>query len=186
VKAWIDKENRALVEVSIASHTKANRESIDAWIDTAFDGHLVMPKSEIERLGLRVLADTDAILADGITTRLRCFYCVVDWMDQTIPIQVVKNVGNLSLIGTSLLAMLDFRINYRDRVCTLSRRTNYRGHRRRRRPRYKKLAAHRRQLRCSILFPLSVSIQKLFERPIGFVHWGLDFGPRVSSYQFLS
>ena len=56
MKAWIDKENRALVEVNIASHAKANRESIDAWIDTAFDGHLVMPKSEIERLGLGVLA----------------------------------------------------------------------------------------------------------------------------------
>jgi len=79
-----------------------------------------MPKSEIERLGLGVLADTDAILADGTTTRLRCYYCVVDWMDQTIPIQVVENVGNLPLIGTALLAMVDLRINYRDRVCTLS------------------------------------------------------------------
>ena len=79
-----------------------------------------MPKSEIERLGLGVLADTDAILADGTTTRLRCYYCVVDWMDQTIPIQVVENVGNLPLIGTALLAMVDLRISYRDRVCTLS------------------------------------------------------------------
>ena len=120
MKAWIDKENRALVEVSIASHAKANRESIDAWVDTAFDGHLVMPKSEIERLGLGVLADTGAILADGTTTRLRCYYCVVDWMDQTIPIQVVENVGDLPLIGTALLAMVDLRINYRDRVFTLS------------------------------------------------------------------
>jgi hypothetical protein len=38
----------------------------------------VMPKSEIERLELSVLADTDAILADGSTARLRCYYCVVD------------------------------------------------------------------------------------------------------------
>ena len=120
MKAWIDEENRAMVEVSVANHAKAQRESIAAWIDTAFDGHLVMPKSEIERLGLGVLADTDAVLADGSTARLRCYSCVVDWMDQTIPVQVVENIGNLPLIGTELLSTVDLRINYRARVCTLS------------------------------------------------------------------
>ena len=82
MKAWIDNENRAIVEVNIASHAKAKRQIVNAWIDTAFDGYLVMPKSEIESLCLKVLADTDAILADGTTTRLRCYYCVVDWLDQ--------------------------------------------------------------------------------------------------------
>jgi clan AA aspartic protease len=120
VKAWIDEENRAMVELHIANHAKAPRQIIHAWIDTAFDGHLVMPKSEIERLVLGVLADTDAVLADGSTTRLRCYYCVVDWMDQTIPIQVVENNGSLPLIGTGLLSGVDHRINYRTRVCTLS------------------------------------------------------------------
>ena len=109
-----------MVEVSIASHAKAKRHIVNAWIDTAFDGHLVMPKSEIESLGLRVLADTDAILADGTTTRLRCYYCVVDWVDQTIPVQVVENVGSLPLIGTALLSMADIRINYRTGVCTVT------------------------------------------------------------------
>jgi clan AA aspartic protease len=120
VKAWIDEENRAMVELHIANHAKAPRQIIHAWIDTAFDGHLVMPKSEIERLVLGVLADTDAVLADGSTPRLRCYYCVVDWMDQTIPIQVVENNGSLPLIGTGLLSGVDLRINYRTRVCTLS------------------------------------------------------------------
>jgi clan AA aspartic protease len=120
VKAWIDEENRAMVEVHVANHAKAPRQIIHAWIDTAFDGHLVMPKEEIERLGLGVLADTDAVLADGSTTRLRCYYCVVDWMDQTIPVQVVENNGSLPLIGTGLLSGADLRINYRTGVCTLS------------------------------------------------------------------
>ena len=120
MKAWIDEENRAIVEVCVANHARSQRQSIQAWIDTAFDGHLVMPKSEIERLGLGVLADTDAVLADGSTARLRCYYCVVDWMDQTIPVQVVENIGNLPLIGTALLSTVDLRINYRTGVCTLS------------------------------------------------------------------
>ena len=120
MKAWIDEENRAMVEVCVANHARSQRQSIQAWIDTAFDGHLVMPKSEIERLGLSVLADTDPVLADGSTARLRCYYCVVDWMDQTIPVQVVENIGNLPLVGTALLSMVDLRINYRTEVCTLS------------------------------------------------------------------
>lgn len=120
MKAWVDQENRAIVEVHVANHAKSKRHTIQAWIDTAFDGHLVMPKSEIERLSLGVLADTDAVLADGSTARLRCYYCVVDWMDQIMPVQVVENVGNLPLIGTALLANVDLRINYRARECTLS------------------------------------------------------------------
>ncbi len=120
MKAWIDADKRAMVEVSVANHARSQRQSIQAWIDTAFDGHLVMPKSEIERLGLSVLADTDAILADGSMARLRCYYCVVDWMEQTIPIQVVENIGNLPLVGTALLSMVDLRINYRTGDCTVS------------------------------------------------------------------
>lgn len=120
MKAWIDNEHRAMVEVHIASHAGAKRQSIHAWIDTAFDGHLVLPKSEIDRLGLDAIADTEAILADGSTARLRCYYCVVDWLDQTIPVQVVENAGNLPLIGTALLSMVDLRINYRRGVCTLA------------------------------------------------------------------
>jgi hypothetical protein len=35
-------------------------------------------------------------------------------------VQVVENVGGIPLIGTALLSNVDLRINYRDRVCTLS------------------------------------------------------------------
>ena len=120
MKAWIDEENRAMVEVHVGNHAKSQRQTIHAWIDTAFDGHMVMPKSEIERMGLGVIADTDAVLADGSTVRLRCYYCVVEWLGQTIPVQVVENIGNVPLIGTALLSSADLRINYRTGVCTLS------------------------------------------------------------------
>jgi predicted aspartyl protease len=120
LKAWIDEEDRAMVEVFVAGHARSQRQCIQEWIDIAFDGHLLMPNQEIERLGLSVLADTDAVLADGSTARLRCYYCVIDWMGQTIPVQVVENIGSLPLIGTALLSMVDLRINYRTGVCSLS------------------------------------------------------------------
>jgi clan AA aspartic protease len=108
-----------MVEFKIANHARGQRESIHAWIDTAFDGHLVMSKAEIERLGLGVLADTDAVLADGSKARLRCYYCIVEWMGLIVPVQVVENAGGLPLIGTGLLSNVDLRINYRNRICTL-------------------------------------------------------------------
>jgi clan AA aspartic protease len=120
VKAWIDEENRATIEVWIANHAKSNRQAVNAWIDTAFDGHLVLRKSEVERLDLGVLADTTAILADGSKGRLRCYYCVVDWMGSTVPVQVVENSGSLPLLGLALLSSADLRINYRERTCTVS------------------------------------------------------------------
>jgi clan AA aspartic protease len=109
-----------MVEFQVANHARGQNKSIRAWIDTAFDGHLVMSKAEIERFGLGVLADTDAILANGSKARLRCYYCIIEWMGQIVPVQVVENVGGLPLIGTALLSSVDLRINYRDRVCTLS------------------------------------------------------------------
>lgn len=120
MKAWIDENNRAMVEVHLANHATAQRQSINAWIDTAVDGHLVMPRPDIERLDLGVLADTDAVLADGSIARLRCYYCIVDWIGQVIPVQVVENTGNFPLLGTALLSFVDLRINYRTRECTLS------------------------------------------------------------------
>ncbi len=79
-----------------------------------------MPKTEIERLRLGVLAETDAVLADGAMTRLRCYYCVVEWLGQIVPVQVVETAGNLPLIGTALLANVELRINYRTGECALS------------------------------------------------------------------
>ncbi len=118
MRAWVDEENRALVELSLAHHAKSTRSAVSAWIDTAFDGHLVLPRSTIEELKLDLIAD--AILADGSKTRLRCYYCVVDWLGSIVPVQVIENEGQLPLVGTGLLAQVDLRINYRTRVCTLT------------------------------------------------------------------
>lgn len=120
MKAWVDEENRALVELCLARHAKSTRRFVNAWIDTAFDGHLVLPRSQIEELGLDVIADTEAILADGSKTQLRCYYCVVELLSCIVPVQVIENEGQLPLIGTGLLAQVDLRINYRTRVCTLT------------------------------------------------------------------
>ena len=74
-----------------------------AWIDTAFDGHLVFPLPLIQELELQSLVDTEAILADGRKVTLETFVCYLDWFGRLIPLQVIANDGKLPLLGTGLL-----------------------------------------------------------------------------------
>ncbi|HEV8061124.1 MAG TPA: hypothetical protein VGP68_14690 [Gemmataceae bacterium] len=86
--------------------------SVTAWIDTAFDGHLVFPKSLIDRLQLETLADTEAILADGRKVTLETFICYLDWFGTVTPFQVIANDGKLPLLGTGLLEKRVLHIDY--------------------------------------------------------------------------
>ncbi len=83
-----------------------------AWVDTAFDGHLVFPKSLIERLQLETLAETEAILADGRKITLETFIYYLDWFGIVIPLQVIANDGMLPLLGTGLLEKRVLQIDY--------------------------------------------------------------------------
>ncbi|MFW6169310.1 MAG: clan AA aspartic protease, partial [Planctomycetota bacterium] len=61
----VDDDLRALLEVQIASTPGAEKSSVLVWIDTAFNGGLVLPHREIQRLRLKECSSTSAILADG-------------------------------------------------------------------------------------------------------------------------
>ncbi len=87
-------------------------ENVTAWIDTAFDGHLVFAAHLIDRLGLDSLVETEAILADGSKVALETFIAFADWFGQRIPVQVIANEGKFPLLGTELLAGRELSISY--------------------------------------------------------------------------
>lgn len=74
----VDDQNRALVEIGIASNLKGPPVAVSTWIDTAFDGHLILSKSLIDRLDLETLAETEAVLADGSSVQLQTYLCYVE------------------------------------------------------------------------------------------------------------
>lgn len=41
MKGIVDERNRALISISVGCRVDAQFEDVVAWIDTAFDGHLV-------------------------------------------------------------------------------------------------------------------------------------------------
>jgi len=90
-----------------------------AWIDTAFNGGLVLPRQEIERLGLSETSSTSAILADGKQVELPTYTCYLEWFGKEVRTQVVANEGATPLLGTMLLDGHDLVISYKRKTLTL-------------------------------------------------------------------
>ena len=85
---------------------------VTAWIDTAFDGHLVFPTQLIREIELESLAETEAILADGSKVTLDTYLCYIDWFGHRVPLQVIANEGRFPLLGTGLLKQRVLHIDY--------------------------------------------------------------------------
>ena len=115
----VDEQLRALVTVFLASSADAAREPLRAWIDTAFNGGLLLPGREIERLGLREYS-TPAILADGSEKLMPTYTCHLEWFGDRCRTQVVANDGEHALLGTMLLVGRDLAISYRRGTVTLA------------------------------------------------------------------
>ena len=119
MKGIVDERNRALITISVGRRIDGPFEDVMAWIDTAFDGHLVFSTRLIRRLGLDSLVETEAILADGSKVALETFICFVDWFGQRFPVQVIANEGMFPLLGTELLANRELSISYVNRELRL-------------------------------------------------------------------
>ena len=103
MNGYVDDQNRALMRVEVQASLSAGTEPIEAWIDTAFDGHFVFSSNLIKELGLDTLVETEAILADGSKVALQTYVCYLEWFGKTIAAQVIENEGPFPLLGTALM-----------------------------------------------------------------------------------
>jgi predicted aspartyl protease len=103
VNGTVDATGRALVTLSVAANQDAEPASIAVWIDTAFNGELVMPRRLIEAMQMVQTAGIEARLADGKTTILESFSCILNWFGEDRAIQVIANEGEYPLLGIGLL-----------------------------------------------------------------------------------
>jgi clan AA aspartic protease len=103
VKGFVDDKMRALLRVPVSASRDNNRMDIVVWIDTAFNGGLVIPRKQIAELGLVKESSAEAILADGHSVELETFACFLDWFGNSYETQIVANAGEYPLLGTMLL-----------------------------------------------------------------------------------
>lgn len=109
----VDGYGRALVTVSIRALELAPSQSIQVWIDTGFNGDLVLPRRQIDVLKLSPSGTLKALLADGSEVALRRYACLIDWFGETRELEVVANDGDFPLLGVGLLVNHDLHISYR-------------------------------------------------------------------------
>jgi clan AA aspartic protease len=119
VNGLVDDQLRALISLPIGSGKDGQRKEITFWIDTAFNGSLVIPNHLISELQLKKESSTEAILADGSLVELETFACFFSWFGKQYETQVIANDGQYALLGTSLLNGHRLLIDYTDRVVEL-------------------------------------------------------------------
>jgi len=119
VKGRVDHSGRALVTVSIRAAESSDGQEVAVWIDTGFNGDLVLPQSRIDELELRASGTVRAILADGSDVVLQRYCCVVDWFGELRDLEVVANDGEYPLLGVGLLLGHELHIDYRAGTVTI-------------------------------------------------------------------
>lgn len=112
MKGEVDEQLRALVRLPVAAALAGKREELVAWIDTAFNGGLAIPRQRISELGLIRRSSAEAVLADGSLVELETYSCVIDWFGKTYVTQVAANEAEFALMGTMLLDRHQLLIDY--------------------------------------------------------------------------
>ena len=115
----VDNNGRALVDVSVRPSDVAAGREIEAWIDTGFNGDLVLPQQQIDDLALPHSGTVKAILADGSEVALKTYACLIDWFGEERHLEVVANKGECPLLGVGLLVGHDLHISYRSGDITI-------------------------------------------------------------------
>jgi clan AA aspartic protease len=119
VKGIVDDELRALIEASIGNTRGGAKSIVMVWVDTAFNGGLVLPRKVIDQLELKEYSSTPAILADGQQVELPTFTCFLEWFGNEYRTQIIANDGANPLLGTMLLDGHDLSISYKRRTVEL-------------------------------------------------------------------
>ena len=120
MKGHVDRFGRALVTVSIRPSDVAAAHHIEVWIDTGFNGDLVLSQQQIDDLALPPSGTVKAILADGSEVVLQRYTCLIDWFGEERDLEVIANAGEYPLLGVGLLVGYDLHISYRSGDITIN------------------------------------------------------------------
>lgn len=119
MKGQVDSSGRALMTVRIRPNDRTDGQDVPAWIDTAFNGDLVLSQQHIDELDLAASGTVSAVLADGSEVTLPKYVCRIDWFGEERELEIVANQGKYALLGVGLLLNRDLHISYRSNEITL-------------------------------------------------------------------
>jgi len=115
----VDPFGRALMSIRLKHPVEDVEIEVEAWIDTAFSGELVLPQPFVTRLNLPAGPAIDAVLADGNATSLPSLSCLIYWFDEWKEIEVIASNAQFPLLGVGLLLDHQLLVDYRARTVTI-------------------------------------------------------------------
>lgn len=86
---------------------------VDAVIDTGFNGYMTLPPTLVADLGLPVVGDGEAVLADGSEAAFDVYGVTLLWNGQVRYVETGA-VGAAPLVGMSLLDSHNLNIDIRE------------------------------------------------------------------------
>jgi len=119
MEGYVDQEMRALLSIRIGQRNATPELQIYAWLDTAFNGTLVLPKNVAVELGLPVESIAEAILANGELVELETYGCSINWLGKVYDTQIVTNDSEYGLIGTGLLVDRIITVDYKAKTVSV-------------------------------------------------------------------
>lgn len=79
-----------------------SRHSLRAVVDTGYNGHITLPKSLVDSLGLASSGKLRGMLADGTIVSMNTYLAELDWFNDIRKVVVTETEGG-PLIGMALL-----------------------------------------------------------------------------------
>ena len=101
IRGRVDAQRQAWVQLEI-QRIDERFETIEAVVDTGFDGHLALPPQVIAELGLEPDEPSYVVLATGLRVRVNIWRGNVLWHDQRRPVFVLEASG-APLLGMELM-----------------------------------------------------------------------------------
>ena len=120
MNGFVDDQLRALLRVPVSASRDGGRTDLVAWIHTAFNGGLAIPRRHVAVLGLSKQSSAEAILADGRSVELEMFACFLDWFGNTYETQIAASDGEYPLLGMALLDGRQLQIEYAAKTVELT------------------------------------------------------------------
>jgi len=110
METFFDSRNHPKIKLTVVGAKKSS--SLEAILDTGFDGYLSLPINIAVTLGIELTAIIPVEYADGRRSQELVFSVKVDFDGKEEIVPATLTAGAEALAGTALLAKYELRVNF--------------------------------------------------------------------------
>ena len=101
-----------LVKVKLISSSDEEIE-FSTIVDTGYNGEVILPEREVQKMGLEFLGTIDSELANGQIVEIDLFRGRINWFNKIQEVAIGASQSDDILLGTLLLANCNLNVNFK-------------------------------------------------------------------------